>query len=411
MKHTQAPLNATQPNATQPNAMQALIIGGGIGGLAAAVALRKRGIDARVFEQRPELAEVGAGLSLWPNGLRALDAIGLGGEVRSRSVRDLSSALRRADGRVIVAADGAALEQRLGDVSLVIHRATLLGLLRRELPPEALVTGVSCVGFSADGSGVTARFANGVAARGDVLIGADGIRSVVRARLFGAPPPRYAGYTAWRAVVPFAHAQLLPGISIGHGAQFGQVPMAGGQVYWFATENGPSGRKAPSTGWKAHLLDRFATWHAPIPDLLAATPESAILHNDILDRPPIASWGKGRVTLLGDAAHPMTPNLGQGANQALEDAEALAECLAAEASARLGSSVRPDPTPALRHYEELRAERANSVVLGSRRVGQVMQLEHPAACWVRDALLGTRAATRLQMRELARVTAVISPGV
>ncbi|MEO8180700.1 MAG: FAD-dependent monooxygenase [Deltaproteobacteria bacterium] len=382
--------------------LKALIIGGGIGGLAAAVGLRKRGIAARVFEQRPELGEVGAGLSLWPNGLRALDAIGLGGQVRSKSVRDLSSALRRADGRVIVAANGAALEQRLGDVSLVIHRATLLGLLRQEIPPEALVTGVSCVGFNADGSGVTARFANGVEARGDVLLGADGLRSVVRAHLFGAAPPRYAGYTAWRAAVSFAHAQLLPGISIGHGSQFGQVPMADGQVYWFATENGPPGRKAPSAGWRAHLSERFGSWHAPIPELLAATPESAILHNDIFDRPPLASWGKGRVTLLGDAAHPMTPNLGQGANQALEDAEALTECLAALAS----PSARPDPEPALRQYEQLRTERANSVVLGSRRVGQVIQLEHPAACWVRDALLGTRAATRLQMRELERVTAV-----
>jgi 2-polyprenyl-6-methoxyphenol hydroxylase-like FAD-dependent oxidoreductase len=375
------------------NQLKALIIGGGIGGLAAAIALRRCGASVRVFERAPEVREVGAGLSLWPNGLRALDALGVGAAVRSRSIRDLSSALRRWDGRVIVAAGGAELERRLGDVALVIHRSELLALLRRELPNDAVVTGASCVGFSAEGRGVSARFANGMTASGDVLIGADGIGSVVRARLFGAHPPSYAGYTAWRGVVSFEHTRLLPGIAIGRGSQFGQVPMADGQVYWFATQNGPPAREPPSAGWKAHLLETFAGWHAPIPELLAATPEAAILHNDIIDRPPLARWGHGRITLLGDAAHPMTPNLGQGANQALEDAEALARVL--------GGHL--DPTRALRQYEDLRRERANAVVIGSRRVGRVMQLEQPLACWLRDQLLGTRAATRLQLEQLERL--------
>jgi 2-polyprenyl-6-methoxyphenol hydroxylase-like FAD-dependent oxidoreductase len=372
---------------------QAVIIGGGIGGLATAIALRKVGIEARVFERAPELAHVGAGLSLWPNGLRALDALGLGEDVRSRSFRDLNSGLRRWDGRVLVAANGEALERRLGDVSVVVHRAELTQLLRRELPDDAVVTHASCIGFREDESGVTARFANGSRAHGELLVGADGIHSVVRAGLFGAPPPSYAGYTAWRGVVGFDHARLVPGVSIGHGCQFGQAPMANGEVYWFATENGPGERRAPSGGWKAHLLELFARWHPPIVELLAATPESAILHNDILDRPPLELWSKGRVTLLGDAAHPMTPNLGQGANQALEDACALGRALSRYTHIR----------KALDHYESARRERANAVVLGSRRVGQVMQLEHPAACWLRDTLLGTRVATQLQLRQLTRL--------
>jgi 2-polyprenyl-6-methoxyphenol hydroxylase-like FAD-dependent oxidoreductase len=372
---------------------QAIIIGGGIGGLATAIALRAAGIEARVFERAPELAHVGAGLSLWPNGLGALDALGLGADVRSNGFRDLNSGLRRWDGRVLVAAHGAALEQRLGDVAVVVHRAELTRLLRRELPEDAVVTDASCVGFTEDDSGVTVRFADGNRAYGELLVGADGIHSVVRARLFGAPPPSYAGYTAWRGVVSFDHARLMPGVSIGQGCQFGQAPMGDGEVYWFATENGPAQRKAPGGAWKAHLLELFARWHAPIPELIAATPESAILHNDILDRPPLARWSKGRVTLLGDAAHPMTPNLGQGANQALEDAHALGHAL----------TRYTDLGQALREYESARRERANAVVLGSRRVGQVMQLEHPAACWVRDALLGTRVATELQLRQLSRL--------
>jgi 2-polyprenyl-6-methoxyphenol hydroxylase-like FAD-dependent oxidoreductase len=310
----------------------------------------------------------------------------------------VNSGLRRWDGRVLVAANGEALERRLGDVSVVVQRAELTQMLRRELPDDAVVSPAACMGFSEDAAGVTARFADGTRASGELLVGADGIGSVVRARLFGAPPPSYAGYTAWRGVVSFEHARLMPGVSIGHGCQFGQAPMADGAVYWFATENGPPQRQAPGGGWKEHLLELFERWHAPIGALLAATPESAILHNDILDRPPLALWSKGRVTLLGDAAHPMTPNLGQGANQALEDACALARALTRHTSL----------SPALHEYESARRERANAVTLGSRRVGQVMQLEHPAACWLRDALLGTRVATQLQLRQLTRLVSAPS---
>lgn len=357
--------------------LNALIIGGGIGGLATAVALRRRGASVRVFERAPEVREVGAGLSLWPNGLRALDALGVGAAVRSRSIRDLSSALRRWDGRVIVAAGGAELERRLGDVALVLQRSELLALLRRELPDEALVTGASCVGFSAEGRGVSARFANGMTASGDVLIGADGVGSVVRARLFGASPPSYAGYTAWRGVVTFEHARVVPGISVGCGSQFGQVPMADGRVYWFATRNGPAGRVAPSAGWRPHLLETFAGWHAPVAELIGATPDESILHNDIIDRPPLGRWGHGRITLLGDAAHPMTPNLAQGAGQAIEDAVSLATVLAGA----------DDPVEGLRTYEDRRRKRANGMVKVSRTVGNMSLLSSPLTTKVRDQLI------------------------
>jgi 2-polyprenyl-6-methoxyphenol hydroxylase-like FAD-dependent oxidoreductase len=377
----------------------ALIVGGGIGGLAAAIALRQIGLDARVFERAPELGEVGAGLSIWPNGLRALGALGLAAEVRRRSLPDLESALRDRRGRVLVAASGAELEALLGDVSLVIHRAELLALLRRALPDEAIVTGSECLGFAESGRSIVARMADGSGPRGDLLVGADGLHSVVRAGLFGRERPRYAGYTAWRAVVRFDHRELTPGVSIGQGRQFGQVPMADGKVYWFATANGPPDQVRPDGGWRPHLEALFADWHAPIPALVGNTPEASILHNDIVDRDPIAVWGSGRVTLLGDAAHPMTPNLGQGANQALEDAVALAAAL----------SATPDTAAALRAYEAARLPRANAVVVGSRRAGRVIQLANPLACWLRDALLRTRTATRMQQRQLRLIAGEIGP--
>jgi 2-polyprenyl-6-methoxyphenol hydroxylase-like FAD-dependent oxidoreductase len=375
----------------------AVIVGGGIGGLAAAIALRGVGVEARVFERAPELTEVGAGLSLWPNGIAALDRIGLGAQVRQRSVPDMDGALRSWRGRTVVATDGAALQRLLGDVSLIIHRADLLALLRDALPASSLVTSATCTEFRDEGRSVTALFADGTRGRGDFLVGADGIHSTVRAGLFGAAPPVYAGYTAWRAITAFEHSRLRAGVSIGRGCQFGQVPMADGRVYWFATENAPAGRPTPAAGERAALLELFGDWHDPIPDLVSATDAAAILHNDIFDRSPVERWGSGRVTLLGDAAHAMTPNLGQGANQALQDAVALA--------AAVTDAAAGDLEPALRAYERVRLRRANAVVSASRQVGRVMQLESPLACRVRDALLGTRAARWMQLSQLRRFAA------
>lgn len=386
--------------------MTGLVVGGGIGGLATAIALRQAGVEVRVFERDAEARDAGAGLSLWPNGLRALDSIGVGDAVRARGVRDLDSALRSWRGRVLVAANGAALQGLLGDVSLVIRRGDLLELLRSQLPGEALVHGAELTDIQDDADGVIARFTNGATAQGDFLVGADGIHSAVRAHLVGATPPEYAGYTAWRGVTTFDHRRLRPGVSIGRGSQFGQAPMADGRVYWFATQNGPPRRAQPSSGWKPILQSLFADWHAPIPQLVEATESSAILHNDIYDRPALASWGAGRVTLLGDAAHPMTPNLGQGANQALEDAQAFARAIAAESDeASSGAASASAVARARQHYQAARLARANAVVVQSRRVGRVMQLANPAACWIRDRLLSTRSAGRAQLSQLRRLVA------
>jgi 2-polyprenyl-6-methoxyphenol hydroxylase-like FAD-dependent oxidoreductase len=286
------------------------------------------------------------------------------------------------------------LKRRLGDVMVVLHRAELLAVLRDALRDTRLLLASRCVGFSQDGERVKALLVDGSDVEGDLLIGADGLYSVIRSQLFGSDKPRYAGYTGWRGITAFAHNRLTPGISLGRGAQFGQVPLKGGeQVYWFATKKLPEGESEMPGGRRPTLLTLFGKWHAPIADIIRSTDEEAIIRTDIYDRPPLRRWGEGRVTLLGDAAHAMTPDLGQGACQALEDAVTLARCL----------KGRSDPTFALRSYEARRIPRTNGVARASRLVGKIYQWENPLACYLRDRFFKSQFYASLQLRGLQRL--------
>ena len=203
---------------------------------------------------------------------------------------------------------------------------------------------------------------------------------------------RYAGYTAWRGIAPFRTAGLLAGETLGRGQRFGLVPIAGDRVYWYATDNVPEGEREDPEQAKTRLTNMFARWHAPIPALIAATEAPAILRNDIYDRDPVDRWGEGRVTLLGDAAHPMTPNLGQGGCQAIEDALMLARCLAE------GGAV----DASLRRYESLRIPRTRFIVNASRRIGRAFQMESPVLCRLRDLAIRMTPAS-MSYRSLAAI--------
>lgn len=370
--------------------MRAVVIGAGIGGLSAGIALKRAGIHVELYERAAELKEVGAGLSLWANAIHALELLGLGEATRAYCTPYEVAGIRTLDGRVLSPPppDFA----RMVGPPCVVHRVELQEMLVGALGAGRVRLGARCERFGEDAAGVTAEFADGRRARGDVLIGADGLHSIVRSQLHGPRPPRYAGYTAWRSVVSFDTSRVRASESWGFGARFGMVPMSGNRVYWFATENTPEGGRQPDE--KAHLQRLFRAWHEPIEALIEATPRSAILRNDIYDRPVLRRWGAGRVTLLGDAAHPMTPNLGQGACQALEDAVVLARCLQRD----------HDPVAALRVYEGQRIPRANTIVNRSRRVGAVAQWRHPLAVSLRNALV-SRVPPEAQARQLAKVIA------
>ena len=373
--------------------MKAIVVGGGIGGLSAAIALRRAGVEATVFERAGELREIGAGISLWANAIKALKKIGLYDAVRAvgRPLRP-GGELRFSNGEVFHEVSAAAMEESFGDVTVALHRADLQEALLGALDGAAVRLGADFRASEQDEKGVVARFADGREDRGDLLVGADGLRSTVRTQLLGDGPPRYAGYTAWRGVVELED-DPVPGRAgfeaWGRGGRFGLVKLGRGRVYWFATKNAPE-REEEAAGRKEELLARFGGWYEPIPAVIEATAESDIHYDGVYYREPVKRWGEGRATLLGDAAHPMTPDLGQGACQAIEDAVVLAGCL------EEGDGIET----ALRLYEARRADRTAYVVRQSRRLGRLGQLENPLACGLRDAALKAIPRRLLRSRQL-----------
>lgn len=376
------------------------VAGGGIGGLTAAIALQRAGLEVSVFERASELREVGAGLLLAANAQNALAKLGLADAVARLGTPASAGQIRSWRGHVLASIPAAELEKKIGTPSAAVHRADLQALLAREVGEGTLRLDAEVEAFEQDESGVRVMFADGGHESADFLVGADGLRSRIRAGLFGPEQPRYAGYTAWRAVVEPKEELLSWGTgfeSWGRGARFGCAHIGDGRVYWFATANAPEGEKddppGSPAGAKAKLLRLFSGWHRPVADLVAVAEEGTILRTDIYDREPLGGrWGEGRVTLLGDAAHPMTPNLGQGACQAIEDAVVLARCLGD------GGAT----TESLRSYERLRSDRVAMVVRRSRRVGMVAQVENPAICWLRDRALAM-IPPKAQLRQLEEV--------
>lgn len=359
---------------------EVLIAGGGIGGLATALAVLRAGKRPVVLERVPEQAVVGSGLSLWPNAIRALDALGVGAEVRARAVSDANGGIRDAAGRLLLAADAAALRERFGE-PIVVHRAELVAILRDALPDGVVHTGIGVTAADESGRVVTTARER----HAELVVGADGIRSVVRRAVAGEVEPRYAGYTAWRTVVTPSEPVTEFGETWGRGQRFGFAPLAGGRVYCFATANAPAG--APDGGL-AELRERFADWHAPIPMLLAAADPAAVLRHDIYDLPALPRFTAGRIALVGDAAHAMTPDLGQGACQALEDAVTLGAILAGDGD--------------LCRYDAARRPRTQRIAARARRMGQAGQLSARPLVALRNAVM-RRTPASAQLGALAAV--------
>ncbi|MGW5780907.1 FAD-dependent monooxygenase [Streptomyces sp. NPDC003863] len=383
----------------------AVVVGGGIGGLAAAIGLRRAGWEVTVLERAAALGDAGAGISLHANGIRALDALGAGAAVRAAARPQYTGGTRVPGGGRLARMDGAALERALGTPIVGIPRATLHRLLRATLPAGCLVVGAEVTSLDVAAPDRVGVVTGAGVREADLVVAADGVNSTLRTLFFpGHPGPAYSGSTVLRAItdapVPLATDFEL---TWGRGAEFGHIAFADGRAEWHAVLNSPADVRHPDP--LGVLRRRFRDWHEPIPALLAATRPEAVLHHDIHElATPLPTFVAGRVALLGDAAHAMTPNLGQGACQALEDAVSLAAALA----------TAPGLDTALARYDAERRPRSQSVARAARRAGRMgQQLSHPLAVSVRNAALRVapdRATLRAILRHADWTPPSLNPG-
>ena len=397
----------------------AIVVGAGIGGLTAAVALRRQGWDVTILERARALEPVGAGLGLGPNALHALDAIGLGDEVRRFSAIQGHGGLRRPGGGWLVRTDLGGLAARFGDPQLVALRADVVDLLAGRLPAGVLRTGVTVTGVDAGDAGRRARVATSAGdLDADLVVAADGIGSRIRAALFpDSPGPRYSGFTTWRFVAPAVPAgagRAEPAETWGRGEVFGVLPLASGQVYCYASAPAPAGVRHDDEA--AELKQRFGRWHDPIPGLIGAISPDRVLHDDVYwIAEPLAAYHRGRVAILGDAAHAMTPHLGQGACQAIEDAVVLASVAGPVTSAETGpdNGAGPDTGTALdlATYTTARLPRTRMVANGSYRATRLSGMTSPTGVALRNTgiRLAGRLAPGLMLRQMDPIASWTPP--
>jgi 2-polyprenyl-6-methoxyphenol hydroxylase-like FAD-dependent oxidoreductase len=362
---------------------QVIVIGGGIGGLSAAASMRSGGVPVAVFERQPELRELGTGVGIQRVAAQAMAMLGLGDALRGISGPGFE-ALRMKSWRT-----GAQMAEIPWHREVVaVHRGELLQILAQAVGDLSIVhCGMECVGFRQDTGGVTALFADGHEERGAALIAADGLYSGIRARLVNDGKPHYSGATVWRAMPDFTVRSLGRDYAqqvYGPASIFGMFPIDH-RLFWWGSQIRPEGSIDPEAGRKQDLLDTFAGWPEQIPEIIQATPADQIIRQDLFDRKPLKAWRHGRVTLLGDAAHPTTPTLGQGAGMAIEDGVVLGRELAALDSLSAPGAVQA----ALDSYERKRISRTSTIVDRSAKLGKLSHIKHPVALRAREQVISS----------------------
>ena len=378
------------------------VVGAGIGGLVTAVALQRRGVDAHVYEAAAAGRDVGKGIWVPPNAMRALDRLGLAAAVAEHGVALERAAVQTAEGRAVQEIDFGEVRARHGHTTVSVLRADLHRVLADALRSGTLHWGHRCTGVEADGPRPAARFGDR-RVEADLVVGADGVRSVVREAVAPEAPFRFAGQTCTLGVARLRLAGPLARSARelwGGPSRFGFSPVGPETAYWFAPVSGPPVGAAAEVD--ARHLDglrrRYAAFAAPVPAILAASDPSDAVRVDLGELAPLPRWHRGRVVLVGDAAHAMTPNLGQGGAQAVEDGVALARAL----------SDDPDWPAALARYERARRATATRVARTSWWMGKAAHLRPRWARGLRDAVFRA-TPDRVSRRQLDDLYGVAGP--
>ena len=366
--------------------MKAIIIGAGIGGLTTGIALKQVGIQTEIFEATPEISVAGAGIWMATNAMQVFDRLGMAKDVLNAGIALEKLSITDHRLRKIQDTEQAPYVKQFGYSITSILRSRLRDVLLQHYSGEVQL-GKRVQEVIQTEEQVQATFEDGSTAMGDLLIGADGIHSAVRTYVYPQAQLRYSGQTCWRGVANLSLPPELGNCCIetwGKHYRFGLSVISESEVYWFAVAKAPLGETEPVAKRKEKITQMFADFAQPIPDIIASTPADQIIRNDISDLKPLPYWHKGRISLIGDAAHATTPNMGQGGGQAVEDAWFLAQML----------SQHSDPERAFATFRTKRQAKVRHVVSNSWRIGKLAHF--PYAQGLRNALLRQTPPKRIE---------------
>ncbi len=357
---------------------QFIIIGGGVAGLTAAIGLQSLGKTFKLFEQSSLLKGIGAGFGLAANAMQALDYLGLKDDIEQLGHHLKSYNILDEKGNTILAPDAKALSQKYKKDNFTIHRADLHAYLLSQIDAAHIILNRRAIRFEQKTQGIKVYFEDGTSCSGQYLIIADGVKSPLRQQLIPSSAPRYSGYTCWRATIDNSNIQLNQGSETwGKKGRFGMTPLIHNRIYWYACINSPENNKVYKNYSIEHLRDHFGGYHEPIPQILLQTKNEELIWNDIIDIKPLKNLAYDNILLIGDAGHATTPNLGQGACQALEDVAVLIAEL----------KQKKNIIDAFKSFEKRRLARTKYITDTSKFIGEVAQWENPFLISFRNFIL------------------------